>query len=201
MALRFSRRHIERRLLKRGRVIYAFWHGRLLLLAYTHRRRKIHIMISEHRDGEMIARVTQQLGFGAVRGSTTRGRIQALKGMVRAVRRFDGAITPDGPRGPRAIVQPGTISAAQLSGAPILPVTSAAYPRWQFSSWDRFVMPKPFACCVVRFGNPLFVPRRLTKEEFEQWRLKLQRELNRITEEADIIAKRWAQTGRFCDIP
>jgi len=157
-------------------------------------------MISEHRDGELIARVTGQMGFGAVRGSTTRGQIKALKGMVRAVRRFDGAITPDGPRGPRAIVQPGTISAAQLSGVPILPLTSAAWPRWQFSSWDRFILPKPFSCCVVRFGRPFFVPRRLTQKQFENLRLQLQNELNRITQEADEMAKRWAETGRFSEM-
>lgn len=157
-------------------------------------------MISEHRDGELIAKVTGQMGFGAVRGSTTRGRIKALKGIVRAVKRFDGAITPDGPRGPRYVVQPGTISAAQLSSVPILPITSSAWPRWQFSSWDRFILPKPFSCCVVRFGKPFFVPRRLTHHQFEQFRLKLEEELNRITREADAMARHWAERGKFCEV-
>ncbi|MCX7703103.1 MAG: lysophospholipid acyltransferase family protein [Planctomycetota bacterium] len=196
VSLRFSCRHLERQAHKNGRrCIYAFWHGRLLLLAFSHRRRKIHIMISEHRDGEIITQVTRQMGFGAVRGSTTRGGTKALKALCRALEKYDGAITPDGPRGPGYKVQPGVITAAQLSGRPIVPVTSASYPRFEFKSWDRFILPKIFSCCVVRFGTPLEVPRRLSEEEFEKFRILLEDKMNKLVKEADELAKRWYKRG------
>ncbi len=189
LAIRFHRRDVERRLLREGTFIYAFWHARLLLLSWTHRRQKIHIMISEHRDGELIAQVTRHLGFGAVRGSTTRGGRKALRAMARVLRRYNGAVTPDGPRGPRHVVQPGVIAAAQLSGRPILPVISAAHPRRLLSSWDRFMLPYPFGCAVVAFGEPLYVPRRLSEKEFEERRLELQRRLLALEREADALAR------------
>lgn len=200
--LRFSCRHFEERLIKNGqRFVYAFWHGRLLLLSYTHRRRGINVMVSEHRDGELIAQVIEQMGFGTVRGSTTRGGTRALRALCRVLGRKVGAITPDGPRGPGFKVQGGAVTVAQLSGCPILPVTSAAFPRWQFKSWDRFIVPKPFSCGVVRFGAPIYVPRRLTPNQFEEFRLLLEKRLNRITEEADELARMWFKNGYWHEVP
>lgn len=158
-------------------------------------------MISEHRDGEMIAQVTHHMGFGAVRGSTTRGGTKALKALYRILKKHDGAITPDGPRGPGFKVQGGVIITAQLSGCPILPITSSAYPRWQFKSWDRFIVPKPFSCCVIRFGSPLYVPRHISSDEFEKYRLILERRLNRITEEADRLAEMWHKHRYWREMP
>lgn len=202
VSLRFSCRHIEEQVHKNGRrCIYAFWHGRLLLLAFSHRRRKIQIMISEHRDGEIIARVTRQMGFGAVRGSTTRGGTKALRALCRVLEKYDGAITPDGPRGPGYKLQPGIISAGQLSGCPIVPITSAAYPAFKFKSWDRFILPEIFSCCVIRFGTPFYIPRHLTEEEFERYRISLEDYLNRLVEEADELAKRWYKRGVFHEMP
>ncbi len=103
--------------------ILAFWHGQLFLMPYAYPGRRIAILISEHRDGEFISRTMNRFGFATVRGSTSRGGAAGLRDAVRHVRSgFDAAFTPDGPRGPRHVVQPGVIAAARLSGAPIVPV-------------------------------------------------------------------------------
>ena len=104
--------------------ILAFWHGRLFLMPYAYPGRNIAILISEHRDGEIISRTMERFGFVTARGSTTRGGAVGLRDIVRRIRSgFDAAFTPDGPRGPRGVAQPGVIAAARLSGAPIVPVT------------------------------------------------------------------------------
>jgi len=104
--------------------ILAFWHGRLFLMPYAYPGRRIAILISEHRDGEFISRTMNRFGFQTARGSTTRGGAAGLKEIVRKIRSgCDAAFTPDGPRGPARVAQPGVITAARLSGAPIIPVT------------------------------------------------------------------------------
>jgi lysophospholipid acyltransferase (LPLAT)-like uncharacterized protein len=114
-----------RKTLRLGRpYILAFWHGRLFLMPYAYPGRRIAILISEHRDGEMISRTMHRFGLETVRGSTTRRGAAGLREIVRSIRGgSDAAFTPDGPRGPRCVVQPGVIAAARLSGAPIVPVT------------------------------------------------------------------------------
>jgi lysophospholipid acyltransferase (LPLAT)-like uncharacterized protein len=103
--------------------ILAFWHGRLFLMPYAYPGRRIAILISEHRDGELISRTMERFGFATARGSSTRGGALGLREVLRRLRDgYDAAFTPDGPRGPREVVQPGVIAAARLSGAPIVPV-------------------------------------------------------------------------------
>jgi lysophospholipid acyltransferase (LPLAT)-like uncharacterized protein len=109
---------------RRSPVILAFWHGRLFLMPYAYTGRNIAILISEHRDGELISRTMNRFGFTTSRGSTTRRGAAGLRDIVRRILSgSDAAFTPDGPRGPREVVQPGVIAAARLSGAPIVPVT------------------------------------------------------------------------------
>jgi hypothetical protein len=128
--LRLEHRRAEqlRGMVERGeRLILAFWHGQLLMMPYSYPGRRISALISEHRDGELIARTLQRLGFGVSRGSTTSGGARALREMVRRVREgWDIAITPDGPRGPRHTVQQGAIELARLTGLPIVPVAFGA---------------------------------------------------------------------------
>lgn len=108
-------------------VIIAFWHGRQLMMPLAYRGSRVEIFISAHRDGELVARILRWFGFGAVRGSTTRGGTRALRGLVRAGRAgADLVVTPDGPRGPRCQAQAGVIELAKLTGLPILPLTFAA---------------------------------------------------------------------------
>jgi hypothetical protein len=167
-------------------VIYAFWHGRMLALCFSHRRRRVHIMVSEHRDGEMIARTVDLLGFIPVRGSTTRGGLRALFQMAeRGSAGYDVAITPDGPRGPRFQVQQGVITLAQRTGMPIVPVTDSASLRKTLSSWDRYIIPLPFSRVVIMHGEPIFVPRQLTAERMEEKRVQLEEALQALTHRAD----------------
>ena len=171
---------------KRLRPVWAFWHGRLLVLAYAYRDRKIHIMISEHGDGEIIAQVTDQLGFGSVRGSTTRGGLRALRALGRKIfEGYDVAITPDGPKGPRHALQGGAIYAAMKTGCPLLPLTSTAWPRWTFRSWDKFIVPKPFSTVLIRIGEPLYVPPKLNEKQREEYRLRFEKQMVELVETAD----------------
>ncbi len=135
------------------RVIFALWHGELLPLLWHHRGQHIAIVISEHKDGEIIARIAHALGYHTVRGSTTRGGGRALIGLIRAIGDgYDGAVTPDGPRGPRHVFAPGTAVAAQRSGALIVPIRAKPSRAWRLKSWDQFVIPKPFARVEVHYG-------------------------------------------------
>lgn len=159
-------------------VIFACWHETQLLFAYTHRGQGIRVLVSQHGDGELIARILQGLGWGPVRGSTTRGGSAALRRMLREVREgHDLAITPDGPKGPRHRVQPGVITLARLTGAPILYAYWSANRMWEFGSWDRFRVPWPFSRVVVFMDGPLWVPRSLSPEGEEEYRLRLEKEL------------------------
>jgi hypothetical protein len=148
-----------------GRVIYAFWHGGLLLPAYTHRGRGIGVLVSQHGDGEIIARVVERLGFRPIRGSTTRGGVAGLLGLMDHDRKCDLAITPDGPRGPRGVVQPGVAFLSRELGAPVLPSGIAAHPAWRARSWDRFAVPRPFARVAYAFEEAVEVPREGSEED------------------------------------
>jgi lysophospholipid acyltransferase (LPLAT)-like uncharacterized protein len=136
--------------------VFSLWHGQLLPLIWHHRNRDVKILVSEHRDGEIIARVAQSLGYGVIRGSTTRGGGRAILEVVSAVRSgYTVAITPDGPRGPAKKVAPGPLIAAQRSDAPLVPAAAWASSAWRLSSWDSFMIPKPFAKIRIAYGNPI----------------------------------------------
>ena len=167
-------------------VIYAIWHGRLLPPAYLHRGEGVVTLISRSADGEYLARLLGHWGFENVRGSSSRGGSEALRELVRHCRRGRSlAITPDGPRGPMQKLKIGVLSAAQLSGAPIIPATSVANRGWWPGKWDRFLIPKPFARVRVRYGEPMVVPRSANAAELEKLRERLEQQLNRMTEQVD----------------
>lgn len=167
-------------------VIYAFWHGRLLPLSFTHRNRSIQVLASEHRDGERLGRTIRHLGFGHVRGSSTRGGARAIFDLVDKLKSgYDLGITVDGPRGPRHVVKPGPIQIAKMSGAAVLPITTASRRHRTFESWDAFQLPHPFTRVTVRYGQPVVVPRDARAETVEGKRRELERVLNDITEASD----------------
>ncbi|HEU4988976.1 MAG TPA: lysophospholipid acyltransferase family protein [Gemmatimonadaceae bacterium] len=140
-------------------VVFVIWHGQLLMHLWAHRRRQISVLISEHRDGEIIARVAELLGYRTVRGSTTRGANRALIGLVRELEAgYDVAITPDGPRGPYHSFAPGALLVAQRSRRPVVAVGAHASRAWQFGSWDRFTVPKPFARVTISYGAAIPAP-------------------------------------------
>lgn len=149
-------------------VILAVWHGELLPLVWGHRNEPISILVSTHADGEIITRVLMSLGFDTVRGSSSRGGARALLEMVRLLR--DGrdlAITPDGPRGPRRVFAAGAAVAAMRAGAPVVGVGALVNSAWQLRSWDRLVIPKPFARVTIRYAPPTYVEASSSKEAEE----------------------------------
>lgn len=130
----------------RGGIVLAFWHGEILPVLVEHAADPAHAMISQSKDGELIARISGAFGARAIRGSSSKGGAEALVRAIQMAR--DGqvvTITPDGPRGPRHSVAPGVVKAAQKAGVPLLGVRVRADRAWVFRSWDRFVVPKPFA--------------------------------------------------------
>ena len=135
------------------RVIFALWHGELLPLLWHQRGENVAIVISDHRDGEIVAQIAESLGYATVRGSSSKGGSRALIGLMREITAGrDGAITPDGPRGPARVFAPGAAIAAFRTGALIAPIRAQASRSWRLKSWDRFLIPKPFARVRVSFG-------------------------------------------------
>jgi lysophospholipid acyltransferase (LPLAT)-like uncharacterized protein len=130
----------------------------MLAPIWVHRRDGMVALVSEHRDGEIIARIIAKLGVDAARGSTTRGGSRALLTLIRALQ--DGriaAFTPDGPRGPRRVLQPGLLAAARRARVPIVLIGCASNRAWRFGSWDQFMLPKPFATVHLVYTTPTLV--------------------------------------------
>ena len=142
-----------------GLPIYVFWHDRIFLTTYWWRNRRIIVMTSRSFDGEYIARFIQRFGYGAVRGSSTRGAVGAVIEMARLMREgCTTAFTIDGPKGPRYVAKMGAVLLAKKSGHPIIPVTMALDRYWTMPSWDRFQIPKPFTRARVYVAPPIYVP-------------------------------------------
>jgi lysophospholipid acyltransferase (LPLAT)-like uncharacterized protein len=151
------------------RVIFTLWHGELLPLLWYHRNQGIAVVISEHRDGEIIAQIAERLGYATVRGSSSRGGSRALIGLMRALESgLDGAVTPDGPRGPAHVFAPGAAIASQRTGVPLLPLRASAARAWRLKSWDSFLVPKPFATVRVTYGALTPVTAASAREAAEQ---------------------------------
>jgi len=167
-------------------VILAFWHGRILLMPFPYRGRKACIMNSIHRDGEIITRVIKRFGISAVRGSSTRGWMGGLKGMLEAYRQgYDLIVVPDGPRGPRHKAKPGVLQLARATGAPIFPVTYGAKWKVTIKSWDRLLIPLPLSRVTYMAGQPILVPPDASPELMEEKRQELENALVSISSLAD----------------
>lgn len=138
----------------RQNIIFVLWHGQLLPLIYYHRKEHVAMLVSEHADGEIIARIAERLGYRCVRGSTSRGAARALLEMTRTLHEgYDLAITPDGPRGPAKSFAPGAAIIAQRSGAPVIAAAASARSAWRLKSWDQFLIPRPFARVRIAYTD------------------------------------------------
>ncbi len=161
-----------------GRVVLCAWHQQFFpAIRYfqIYRRFKPSLMISKSSDGEIIADVAERSGWYAVRGSSSRGGKTALKEMIQNLCRFGlAAHIVDGPTGPAGIIKAGAISLARSSGAAIVPFYTSADRAWYFHSWDRFMLPKPFAKVYLRFGDLLDFSSGMSDEAFENHRVGLQ---------------------------
>ncbi len=180
----------------RGHFIHAFWHEDLLALTSTPYRNPVHILISLHADGELIAQVIRWLGIKSVRGSSTRGGGQALMQMLELGARSHLAVTPDGPRGPRRTAQRGTIFLASQLAMPIVPYGLAYSWAWRAKSWDRMAIPLPFSTLYGITGPELAIPAYLHREDQQKYAAALQTQMNLATEQA----KAWcvARHGHAC---
>ena len=167
--------------------ILAFWHGRILMMPFSWpRATPINMLISQHRDGQLIARTVRHFGIDSIAGSTSHGGSAALRAILRALK--DGqcvGVTPDGPRGPRMRAAGGAIDIARLSGVPILPAAFATSRRRVLGSWDRFVLAWPFSRGVFVWGAPIALPKDADAAARESARRQLEDGLNAVTAEAD----------------
>ena len=162
--------------------IYTFWHDHVFLATYFWRRRGIVVMTSQSFDGEYIARFIQRFGYGAARGSSTRGATGAVVEMVRLMRSGSPtAFTIDGPKGPKHVAKMGAVLLAKKTGNPMLPFTVTAEKFWEVKkSWDRFQVPKLFTRARVDIAPPIFVPADAHEKLLEAKRGELQSALDEI---------------------
>ena len=174
--------------------ILAFWHNRLLLVPSAwnrffarHRRRQGMALSSTSRDGELIAQYIGRFGIGPVRGSATRRGSVALREMATLLKRgHDVAITPDGSRGPLYEIKPGLVLLAQLTGAPVLPISFEYSRAWRLRTWDRFVIPRPFSRVTLRVGEPVHIARTQDQEEFEVQRKRCEDAMRTLVRDDDL---------------
>lgn len=173
-------------------LIVCFWHGRLLMLPKAWRPdQPFHMLISHHRDGQLISKTVGHFGIKTIAGSSSKGGTAALRSMIATLKNNETiGITPDGPRGPRMRVSDGIIAVAKLSGVPITPLTFSTARGKVLSSWDRFLIPFPFSKGVMMWGDPISVPRDADEQAMQHARHILEGRLNAITEQADGIVGR-----------
>lgn len=171
-------------------VLAALWHRDAIIAGYLYRDRGFAIPVSLSRDGEQFDSTLLQLGFAeSPRGSSSRGATNLLRELIRRLRRGTTvAMLPDGPRGPAGEVKPGVVALASLTGFPIWPAAFSARPSLRFGSWDRMILPLPFARVVVIVGRPVEVPKGLDEAAREERRRELERLLTELSAEADARA-------------
>jgi lysophospholipid acyltransferase (LPLAT)-like uncharacterized protein len=170
-------------------VIFAIWHNRLLMLPRvfdpTFQTRQSYGLISASRDGDLIANWIERSGYGTIRGSSSRKGVIALRQLVDMLASGQGnvLVTPDGPRGPVYKVSQGIVFLAQKSGAPIVPIHMEYTSCWRLKSWDRFMVPRPFATLRAIFGVPIRIAPLEGPEQFEAEQLRLQNAMMSLVEQ------------------
>ena len=170
------------------RFIYSFWHETLLMPAWQYRRTPTDVLISDHADGEMIAQATRHLGMGVIRGSGTRGAVKAIRQILEQGGTRNIVFTPDGPRGPRRVVEPTMIRLAGRTGLPIVPVGFAFHRCKRLRSWDRFALPRPFTLAVGVIGHRIEVPANIDAAGVVALRDRVQVAMDDVTALAEEMA-------------
>lgn len=174
-----------------GAVIHPFWHRCIIPAAYQRRGRGIAVMTSSSFDGEYIARIIEKLGFRAVRGSSRRGAVSALRGMHREIEAgHPGAFTIDGPTGPRYVAKPGPVALARNTQAPIQCFYVALDRAWVLRSWDALMIPKPFARAHACVAKMIHIPRSVEPSALDGYHREMQAALDRVRERAEAEVQR-----------
>jgi lysophospholipid acyltransferase (LPLAT)-like uncharacterized protein len=171
--------------------IYVFWHEYILFPLYLRGHCHLSMLLSQHRDADILARVGYHLGFDCVRGSTYRGGAKAIREMLERSRQQHLAITPDGPRGPRRQLAQGPIYLASRLRLPLVVMGYGFDRPWRMKSWDRFAVPRPFSRARAVIGPPMHLPPDLDRAEMETCRQRVERLMNCLTSEAEA----WAAAG------
>jgi lysophospholipid acyltransferase (LPLAT)-like uncharacterized protein len=193
-----------RRLIADGRpFIGAFWHGRMLMIPMGWQRMApMHMLISAHRDGRVIAEAVSYFGIQTIAGSTRRGGSAALRNMIKKLKEGDCvAITPDGPRGPAMSVGIGIVNAARLAEVPIVPITYATSRRRILPSWDHFHVALPFGRGVFLWGEPIEIAPDLDEAEVEKTRRAIEARMVEMVREADRHVGHEANMSRSAPAP
>ena len=166
--------------------IYAIWHGLQYCLGGIPDRKNVHILISQSKDGEIIAYTVKKIGFSTVRGSMGRGGAKATREILNILEEGKNiAYTVDGPRGPGHKVKIGALRIAQMSGRPVIPVSSDSTYRKVLSTWDEYQIPLPCSKMPLVFGDPIYVPEGISEADLEEYRLRVENELFRLREDAN----------------
>jgi lysophospholipid acyltransferase (LPLAT)-like uncharacterized protein len=178
-----GRERMESARAEAGGGVWVVWHNRLLGGIPLHIDRNFGAVISQSKDGELISRVVEMIGFVGLRGSSSRGGSEAFRAVMRHTRKgLDVVFTPDGPKGPRYQVQVGAAVAAMRTGKPVFPIGVGASPKMVFGSWDRFQVPWPWSKIQMVYGEPLYFDKDQPVEEVQE---AIRVALNAATEEAD----------------
>ena len=176
---------------EQGGVIAPFWHYSIVYFFHHLCKYGGVVLVSASKDGEYVARTAERFGLEAVRGSSNRQGVQALKKLLRAMKEGKHlGIVADGSQGPARIFQPGAVYIASKTGAPILPMAWAADRYITFNSWDLTVLPKLFSKIVLCYGKPITIPPDLSAEELEKYRLNVEAEMNKVYEQV------WSEFGK-----
>lgn len=162
LTLRYHRKGLEN---TKERVIYVFWHRNIIPLLIDRRNENNVVIISSSRDGDFIAEPAKAFGYHVVRGSSTRGGRKALSEMIKLTKNHSIAITPDGPKGPVYKMKEGALQLAYLSGLPVCAVKVSVSSAKIFNSWDRFILPKPFANITLEYSQHYHIS---SKDDFKQ---------------------------------
>jgi hypothetical protein len=167
--------------------IFLFWHQRILAFAGLFHHRGFKAVVSQHGDGEMIARICEGLGIVPIRGSSTRGGARAIREILRTEGGTETrlAITPDGPRGPRHVLQEGAVYLASRTGLALYPAAVSFAHAFEARTWDGFLIPLPFTRTVLRLGSRIDVPPDLGREGIEDARRRVEAQLKALTDSTD----------------
>jgi len=169
-----------------GGAVYVTWHQRMSYFFYFGGSHHVTTMVSRSRDGEYVARLASWLGFRTVRGSSSRGGATAVRELVRRIREGElGGMLADGPQGPPRVAKTGTVMIARDAKVPIIPVLWGADRCWTFNSWDRYLLPKPFAKIILLAAEPLWIPENAKGEELNPYRRLLEERMNEATRWCD----------------
>ena len=172
---------------KSGKAVYTFWHSHQFYIFYHFRGlNKYHMMISPSKDGDLLARVGKLFGYKVVRGSSFKRTLPGTRECIGLLKKDSKVvIIADGSRGPYHKAQAGSVQLARMTGAPVYALTYDAHPKYELSSWDKFILPLPFSKVTLNYSSPLTVPQNADKEAIQQKQDELTDLLNELTKSCE----------------